>query len=111
GAVVLAWMMWRPIEVKPLIVSKINTFTQIALAGLILAKLGLGLGLDGLVSFLIWVTGALTVYSALAYFIGWLAHMMSYEEEPSGSHAHSSNDAARTKASASRASRTRVETT
>lgn len=82
GAVVLAWMMWRPVEVKPLAVSKINTFTQIALAGLVLAKLGLGLGLGGLIGALIWVTGGLTILSAFAYFFGWLRHMMSYEPEP-----------------------------
>ena len=82
GAVVLAWMMWRPVEVKPLAVSKINTFAQIALAGLVLAQLGLGLGVGGLVSVLIWVTGGLTVLSAVVYFFGWLRHMMSHEPEP-----------------------------
>ncbi|MEM7397421.1 MAG: CDP-alcohol phosphatidyltransferase family protein [Pseudomonadota bacterium] len=81
GAVLLAWMMWRPVEVKPLAVSKINTFTQIALAGLVLAQLGLGLGLGGLVSILIWITGGLTVLSAIVYFTGWLRHMMSYEPD------------------------------
>ncbi|WP_108683358.1 CDP-alcohol phosphatidyltransferase family protein [Methyloceanibacter sp. wino2] len=81
GAVLLAWMMGRPVEVKPLIVSKINTFTQIALAGFVLAQLGLGLGVSWLVSVLIWVTGGLTVLSALVYFFGWLRHMMSYEPE------------------------------
>ena len=82
GAVVLAWIMWRPVEVKPLIVSKINTFTQIALASLVLAKLGLGFGWDGLISVWIWITGGLTILSASAYFLGWLRHMMSYEPEP-----------------------------
>lgn len=79
GAVVLAWMMSRPVKVKPLVVSKVNTFAQISLAGLALAKLGLGLGLDGVVNVLIWVTGSLTILSAVAYFWGWLRHMMSYE--------------------------------
>ena len=82
GAVVLAWMMSRPVKVKPLVVSKVNTFAQISLAGLALAKLGLGLGLDGVVNVLIWVTGSLTILSAVAYFWGWLRHMMSYEPAP-----------------------------
>ncbi|GFO83160.1 CDP-alcohol phosphatidyltransferase family protein [Methyloceanibacter sp.] len=82
GAVVLAWMMSRPVKVKPLVVSKVNTFAQISLAGLALAKLGLGLGLDGVVNVLIWVTGGLTILSAIAYFWGWLRHMMSYEPAP-----------------------------
>ena len=38
GAVVLAWMMSRPVKVKPLVVSKVNTFAQISLAGLALAN-------------------------------------------------------------------------
>jgi cardiolipin synthase len=82
GAVLLAWMMSRPINVKPLLISKANTCSQIVLAGLILAELGLGLGLAGLVWVLIWVTGALTILSAGAYFWAWLKHMASYEPAP-----------------------------
>ena len=82
GAVLLAWMMSRPITVKPLLVSKVNTCAQIALAGVVLAKLGLGLGLGQLVWLLIWVTGAFTILSAFAYFWAWLRHMASYEPTP-----------------------------
>ncbi len=52
------------------------------LAGLVLAELGLGLGLHELVNVLIWVTGALTIVSAAAYFWAWLRHMASYEPAP-----------------------------
>ncbi len=79
GAVMLAWMMSRPVVVKPLLISKANTFAQIMLAGVVLAKLGLDLGLDTLVWILIWVTGTLTILSACAYFWQWLRHMASYE--------------------------------
>ena len=79
GAVMLAWMMSRPVIVKPLLISKTNTFAQILLAGVVLAKLGLGLSLDTLVWVLIWVTGTLTILSACAYFWQWLRHMASYE--------------------------------
>ena len=82
GAVLLAWLMSRPITVKPLFISKANTCAQIALAGLVLAELGLDLGLSGLIRLLVWVTGALTVLSAAAYFWSWLKHMASYEPEP-----------------------------
>ena len=82
GAVMLAWMMSRPVVVKPLLVSKANTLSQILLAGLVLAELGLGLGLGQLVWALIWVTGSLTIVSAAAYFWAWLQHMASYEPEP-----------------------------
>ncbi len=82
GAVVLSWMLSRPLSMKPLLISKANTFSQIVLAGLVLAELGLGLGLDELVHVLIWVTGALTIVSAAAYFVAWLRHMASYEPAP-----------------------------
>ncbi len=82
GAVVLSWMLSRPLTMHPLLISKVNTFAQIVLAGLVLAELGLGLGLDPLVHFLVWVTGALTILSAAAYFWAWLGHMASYEPQP-----------------------------
>jgi cardiolipin synthase (CMP-forming) len=82
GAFLLSWMLSRPVPVHPLPVSKANTFAQIVLAGLVLAELGLGLGLENLVRILIPVTGALTILSAGAYFWGWLAHMASYEPAP-----------------------------
>ncbi|MET0348042.1 MAG: CDP-alcohol phosphatidyltransferase family protein [Methyloceanibacter sp.] len=82
GAVVLSWMLSRPLTMQPLLISKANTLAQIVLAGLVLAELGLGLGLHELVSFLIWITGALTILSAAAYFWQWLGHMASYEPVP-----------------------------
>ena len=79
GAVVLSWMLSRPLSMQPLLVSKANTLSQIVLAGVVLAELGLGLGLHDLVEVLVWVTGALTIISAAAYFWQWLTHMASYE--------------------------------
>ena len=34
GAVVLSWMLSRPLSMQPLLISKANTFSQIVLAGL-----------------------------------------------------------------------------
>jgi cardiolipin synthase len=82
GAVVLSWMLSRPLTMQPLLVSKANTLAQIVLAGLVLAELGLGLGLHPLVKVLIWVTGALTITSAAVYFWQWLGHMARYEPAP-----------------------------
>ena len=83
GAVVLSWMLSRPLRMKPLLISKANTLAQIVLAGLVLAELGFGLGLEPLVWLLIWITGALTILSAGAYFWSWLRQMASYEPVPS----------------------------
>ena len=82
GAVMLSWMLSRPIAMQPLLVSKVNTFSQIILAGLVLAELGLGLGLEPVIWVLIWITSSLTILSAAAYFWGWLGHMASYEPAP-----------------------------
>ena len=82
GAVVLSWMLSRPLIMQPLLISKANTFAQIVLAGMVLAELGLGLGLHQLVKVLVWVTGTLTIVSAAAYFWEWLGHMASYEPAP-----------------------------
>ena len=82
GAVVLSWMLSRPVSMQPLLISKFNTLSQIVLAGLVLAELGVGLGLHDLVKVLVWVTGALTILSAAAYFWSWLGHMASYEPAP-----------------------------
>jgi cardiolipin synthase (CMP-forming) len=82
GAVLLSWVLSRPLLVHPLLISKANTAAQIVLAALILAELGLGLGLEKFVGIWIWVTGALTILSAGAYFWAWLRHMASYEPAP-----------------------------
>ncbi len=82
GAFMLSWVLDRKITVQPLPISKVNTFFQIVLAGLVLAELGLGFGLDRLVLFVIWTTGGLTVASAAAYFWQWLGQMARYEPVP-----------------------------
>jgi cardiolipin synthase len=79
GAFILSWILSRPVTVSPLLVSKVNTLVQLVLASLVLAELGLGLGLEPFVAVFIWVTGALTILSAAVYFWVWLKHMASYE--------------------------------
>jgi cardiolipin synthase (CMP-forming) len=75
AGVLLSWVMGQPVTIKPLIVSKANTLTQIVLAGTVLADEGFKLGVDGLRSVLIWLTGALTVGSLASYLSAWLRHM------------------------------------
>lgn len=80
GAVLLSWMLGRPVRVKPLLVSKANTAGQIVLAGLVLGELALGLGLGPVIKVLIWIVGALTILSAAAYLRQWVKHMAIDEE-------------------------------
>ena len=79
GAVLLSWILDRPVPMRPLFVSKANTAGQIVLAALILADLGMGLGLNAVTLVLVWVVGVLTVLSAAVYLHSWLLHMASYE--------------------------------
>ena len=81
GAFLLSWILSQPVAVHPLLISKANTFSQIVLAGVVLAELGLGLGLDDFIGALTWVTGTLTILSAAAYFWAWLKHMARFEPE------------------------------
>lgn len=78
-AVMLSWLLGRPVRIKPLIVSKANTVAQIVLAATVLADEGFGLGLGWARFVLVWLTGALTLASLGAYLQGWLLHMSGYE--------------------------------
>jgi len=74
-AVLLSWLMDQPVVIKPLAVSKANTVAQIVLAATVLADDGFGLGLHMLRVALVWITGALTLLSLVAYLKGWFMHM------------------------------------
>lgn len=84
GAILLSWMMGRPVTVRPLLVSKVNTAGQIILAAIVLGDLGFALGVERLVSVIIWAVGGLTVLSAGAYLVNWLTFMATYEEPHTG---------------------------
>ncbi len=75
GAVLLSWLIDRPVEMHPLWISKLNTTVQIAFAGFILAGLGLQLGVDGYILTGSFIVGALTVASGAAYMLQWVKHM------------------------------------
>jgi cardiolipin synthase (CMP-forming) len=75
AAVLLSWVMLRPVEIKPLLVSKLNTAAQIGFAALILSTKAFGIDLHGFDDATTIVVAALTVTSAAAYLAGWLRHM------------------------------------
>ncbi len=74
-AVMLSWMLSRPVAMAPLMISKANTAGQILLAVVILADLGFGLLMANLRDGLVLLVAGLTVLSALAYLVDWLRHM------------------------------------
>ncbi|MGB3900841.1 MAG: CDP-alcohol phosphatidyltransferase family protein [Mesorhizobium sp.] len=79
-AVLLSSVMGQPIEMKPLVVSKLNTAVQLVLAALVLAELAFGTGMGMVRPALIILSGLLTVASAAAYLVAWLRHMSGYGE-------------------------------
>jgi cardiolipin synthase (CMP-forming) len=81
--VLLSWLLAHPVRIKPLAVSKLNTVAQIVLAATVLADDGFGLGLDITRIILVWITGALTLLSLVAYLKAWLLHMTGYESPDS----------------------------
>ena len=72
SAILLSVVVGPRIIMQPLTISKWNTVAQIALALLVLADAGFGLGQDGLKTALIYLTGAFTAASAGAYLWAWL---------------------------------------
>jgi cardiolipin synthase len=77
AAVMLSWVVAKPVAMKPLAVSKANTAAQIILATAVLAALGLAFHADWLIWLGIAVVTALTLLSIAAYVREWVRHMGS----------------------------------
>lgn len=74
-AIIVSWLMAKPIKIAPLSVSKATTVAQLALAALVLADEGFLLSLGIYREGLVWITAVLTVASLAAYLRSWLTHM------------------------------------
>ncbi len=75
GGFLLAWLLGRPAQVVPLMVSKVTTVVQIVLAAIVLGALGFDVDVEAVVVLLIWCVAALTIVSASAYMRIWVQHM------------------------------------
>ena len=75
GAVMLSWLVDKPVAVRPLLVSKLNTVAQILFAGLVLGSLGLGFNAGWLLPVMMALVAALTLLSVAAYVREWMRHM------------------------------------
>jgi cardiolipin synthase len=78
-AVLLSWVMDKPLRIKPLAISKLNTAAQLILATTVLGDEAFALGLDSARYVLVWITGTLTLLSLVAYLKTWILHMTGYE--------------------------------
>ena len=75
GAFMVSWLLDRPLEVRPLIISKINTLAQILFAALVLSVEGFGLAKGAWFQFSLYVVAGLALASLAAYFNRWFRHM------------------------------------
>lgn len=75
GGVVTAWLFDRPLEIRPLYVSKANTALQIAFAAAVLGAHAFGFSRDYWFWPMIYGVAALTLASAGAYLGPWIRHM------------------------------------
>jgi cardiolipin synthase (CMP-forming) len=75
GAVILSRLIDRPLEMAPLMISKINTAAQIVFAGAVLGVLQLRIDIEPFLTAGMVVVAGLTVASGALYLREWLRHM------------------------------------
>jgi len=79
GAVILTWLIGRPMAVKPLLVSKLNTVAQIVFACLVLGSLAFAFNPGPLLPLLMYTVAVLTFLSIAFYLAEWIRHVGSAE--------------------------------
>lgn len=77
AAIMVSWLMDKPPEIRPLMISKVNTLAQFLLATLVLATGAFGIDPGQLLTLGIAAVGVLTGLSAAAYLLLWTRHMAS----------------------------------
>jgi cardiolipin synthase len=77
GAVIISWVLHRPVEIRPLPISKANTVVQIILAGAILGAKAFGISITPWLDVMVLLVATLTIASMTAYLAQWLKHMSS----------------------------------
>ncbi len=75
GAVTLALLLGKPIKVRPLFVSKLNTVAQIVFACVVLASLGFSFDARPVQTILMFTVATLTLISIGFYTREWVWHM------------------------------------
>jgi cardiolipin synthase (CMP-forming) len=75
AAIVLSWVVDKPVKLKPLTVSKLNTVAQIVLALLVLASLSIGFDAALAIQAVTLLVALLTLLSVAFYVAAWVRHM------------------------------------
>jgi cardiolipin synthase (CMP-forming) len=81
SAIMVSWLMQRPVAIKPMFVSKLNTGAQIAFAALVLGMKAFTLDAPALDTAGMVLVAALTIISAAAYLARWMRHMANEIDE------------------------------
>ena len=81
SAIMLSWLVGKPVTLKPHPVSKLNTVAQILFALLVLAALGFGFDADIAITGLMALVTVLTLASIAFYVAEWVRHMNAAESE------------------------------
>jgi cardiolipin synthase len=79
SAVIVSWLFGKPVPMKPLMVSKINTVAQVALAAVVLASLAFGFGPGPYDVILMGVVTVFSLVSVSLYLVEWGRHMSTIE--------------------------------
>jgi cardiolipin synthase len=79
SAVILSWVMAKPMAIKPLVISKLNTGAQIAFAALILGARAFEIPSADAQSVGLMIVAGLTLASMAAYLALWIRHMANDE--------------------------------
>jgi len=78
SAFLLAWLVGRPMPVRPLLISKANTVAQILLAALVLAEHGFSFDAGIVTELTMALVAVLTLLSIAFYLAEWVRHMNSF---------------------------------
>jgi cardiolipin synthase len=78
-AVIVSWLFGKPIPMKPLMVSKLNTVAQVAFAALVLASLGFNFKPAPYDAILMGFVTVFTLVSVSLYLVEWVRHMSTIE--------------------------------
>lgn len=79
GGALLFQTLTHSLKMEPLFVSKVNTVAQIALAGFVLARLGLGASSGWPEAVLTYTVATTTLASGAAYVVKWGLRAVTYE--------------------------------
>ena len=79
GAIILSWLMDRPVAIRPHMISKLNTAAQIAFACLVLASHGYEFDAEPVLTLVMALVAVLTLVSVGLYLAKWVRHMNSAE--------------------------------